>query len=26
VTPGRYRAAPPDLHQPELLLLARRRA
>jgi SAM-dependent methyltransferase len=26
VTPGRYRAAPPDLDQPELLLLARRRA
>jgi SAM-dependent methyltransferase len=26
VTPGGYRAAPPDLHQPELLLLARRRA
>ncbi|HEV3449881.1 MAG TPA: class I SAM-dependent methyltransferase [Acidimicrobiia bacterium] len=26
VTPGRYRAAPPDLEQPELLLLARRRA
>lgn len=26
VTPGRYRAAPPDLEQPELLLVARRRA
>ena len=26
VTPGRYRAMPPDLDQPELLLLARRRA
>ncbi len=26
VTPGGYRAAPPDLHHPELLLLARRRA
>jgi len=26
VTPGRYRAAPPDVDQPELLLLARRRA
>jgi SAM-dependent methyltransferase len=25
VTPGRYRAAPPDLDQPELLLVARRR-
>jgi SAM-dependent methyltransferase len=25
VTPGRYRAAPPDVDQPELLLLARRR-
>jgi len=26
VAPGRYRAAPPDLQLPELLLLARRRA
>jgi SAM-dependent methyltransferase len=26
VTPGRYRAAPPDLDQPELLLVAHRRA
>jgi SAM-dependent methyltransferase len=26
VTPGRYRAAPPDLEQPELLLVGRRRA
>ena len=26
VTPGRYRAAPPDVDEPELLLLARRRA
>jgi SAM-dependent methyltransferase len=26
VTPGRYRAAPPDVEHPELLLLARRRA
>ena len=25
VTPGRYRAAPPDVDEPELLLLARRR-
>ncbi len=25
VTPGRYRAAPPDLDQPELLLVGHRR-